>query len=256
MNRRPLTRRELLERLSRLTADARPRWGRMTAPQMLTHVNDQFRMALGDLRRTDVLQSHTVETAAQEVAAIVLALPLAWFWVRRAIPAGYTPRLLALLLLSSRFELDDKRRDFDYYEAVTTHDSSLSSCIYSIVAAEVGRVANVYAPLCSRAVLDGGNQSLDERSFSAHVSEDLDLSERIAIRKEDIRGGSGIFRYHDAGLQPTLRDVLMQMIATSLRQGIQKLLEFMALLNSPDNIAVDASGSVYTKPCRGWSWAT
>ena len=42
-------RRELLERLSRLTADARPRWGRMTAPQMLTHVNDQFRMALGDL---------------------------------------------------------------------------------------------------------------------------------------------------------------------------------------------------------------
>jgi hypothetical protein len=42
-------RRELLERLARLTADARPRWGRMNAPQMLTHVNDQFRMALGDL---------------------------------------------------------------------------------------------------------------------------------------------------------------------------------------------------------------
>ena len=42
-------RRELLERLSRLTAEARPYWGRMTAPQMLTHVNDQFRMALGDL---------------------------------------------------------------------------------------------------------------------------------------------------------------------------------------------------------------
>lgn len=42
-------RRELLERLSRLTADALPRWGRMNAVQMLTHVNDQFRMALGDL---------------------------------------------------------------------------------------------------------------------------------------------------------------------------------------------------------------
>ena len=42
-------RRELLERLSRLAADVRPRWGRMNAPQMLTHVNDQFRMALGDL---------------------------------------------------------------------------------------------------------------------------------------------------------------------------------------------------------------
>jgi beta-lactamase class A len=41
------------------------------------------------------------------------------------------------------------------------------------------------------------------------------LDERITIRKEDIRGGSGIFRYHDAGLQPTLRDVLMQMVITS-----------------------------------------
>ena len=42
-------RRELLQRLSQLEADARPRWGRMNAVQMLTHVNDQFRMALGDL---------------------------------------------------------------------------------------------------------------------------------------------------------------------------------------------------------------
>jgi hypothetical protein len=40
---------ELLERLARLTADTRPRWGRMNAPQMLTHVNDQFRMAIGEL---------------------------------------------------------------------------------------------------------------------------------------------------------------------------------------------------------------
>jgi beta-lactamase class A len=43
----------------------------------------------------------------------------------------------------------------------------------------------------------------------------LSLDERITIRKEDIRGGSGIFRHHDVGLQPTLRDVLMQMVITS-----------------------------------------
>ncbi|MBA3271204.1 MAG: serine hydrolase [Acidobacteria bacterium] len=41
------------------------------------------------------------------------------------------------------------------------------------------------------------------------------LDERLTIHKADIRGGSGIFRYHDAGLQPTLRDVLMQMVITS-----------------------------------------
>ena len=43
----------------------------------------------------------------------------------------------------------------------------------------------------------------------------LTLDERITIGKEDIRGGSGIFRYHDAGLQPTFRDVLLQMVITS-----------------------------------------
>ena len=43
----------------------------------------------------------------------------------------------------------------------------------------------------------------------------LSLAERITIRAADVRGGSGIFRYHDEGLQPTLRDVLLQMIITS-----------------------------------------
>ena len=41
------------------------------------------------------------------------------------------------------------------------------------------------------------------------------LEERVTITAADMRGGSGVFRYHDPGLQPTLRDVLMQMIATS-----------------------------------------
>jgi beta-lactamase class A len=43
----------------------------------------------------------------------------------------------------------------------------------------------------------------------------LSLDERLTISKADIRGGSGVFRYHDVGLQPTLRDVLMQMVITS-----------------------------------------
>jgi beta-lactamase class A len=43
----------------------------------------------------------------------------------------------------------------------------------------------------------------------------LSLAERITITAADVRGGSGIFRYHDPGLQPTLRDVLLQMVITS-----------------------------------------
>jgi beta-lactamase class A len=43
----------------------------------------------------------------------------------------------------------------------------------------------------------------------------LDLNRRLTLTAADTRGGSGVFRYHDAGLQPTIRDVLLQMIITS-----------------------------------------
>lgn len=46
--------------------------------------------------------------------------------------------VLALLLRSELFSQEQKKRDFDYYEAVTTHDSTLSACIHSIIASEVG----------------------------------------------------------------------------------------------------------------------
>lgn len=43
----------------------------------------------------------------------------------------------------------------------------------------------------------------------------LNLDSRREIRRSDFRGGSGIFRYHQAGLNPTLRDLLTEMIITS-----------------------------------------
>ncbi len=53
------------------------------------------------------------------------------------------------------------------------------------------------------------------RAFQMADKGELSLAQRITIDSSDVRGGSGIFRYHDAGLQPTLRDVLLQMIITS-----------------------------------------
>ena len=71
--------------------------------------------------------------------------------------------VLALLLLSDRFTLDDKKRDFDYYEAVTTHDSSLSSCIFSIIASEVGYHDKAYDYFMETARLD-----LDDTHGNTH----------------------------------------------------------------------------------------
>lgn len=45
---------------------------------------------------------------------------------------------LALVLLGDEFSLEEKRRNFDYYDPITTGDSSLSACMQSVLAAEIG----------------------------------------------------------------------------------------------------------------------
>ncbi|MFC3300628.1 glycoside hydrolase family 65 protein [Arthrobacter agilis] len=46
--------------------------------------------------------------------------------------------VLALLLQGHEFTMEQKRSDFEYYEALTTGDSTLSAVVQSIIAAEVG----------------------------------------------------------------------------------------------------------------------
>lgn len=43
----------------------------------------------------------------------------------------------------------------------------------------------------------------------------LNLSERIVLKPEDMRGGSGIFRFKGPGINPSVRDLLMEMVITS-----------------------------------------
>ena len=48
--------------------------------------------------------------------------------------------VLAMFLLEKEFSQEEKRRNFDYYDPLTTGDSSLSACIQGIVAAKVGHM--------------------------------------------------------------------------------------------------------------------
>jgi alpha,alpha-trehalose phosphorylase len=47
--------------------------------------------------------------------------------------------VLAMFLLGNEFSEEQKRRNYDYYDPLTTGDSSLSACVQSIIAAEIGR---------------------------------------------------------------------------------------------------------------------
>jgi alpha,alpha-trehalose phosphorylase len=46
--------------------------------------------------------------------------------------------VLAMFLLGDEFSLERKRANFDYYDALTTGDSSLSACVQCVIAAEIG----------------------------------------------------------------------------------------------------------------------
>ena len=48
--------------------------------------------------------------------------------------------VLAMFLLEKEFSQEEKKRNFDYYDPLTTGDSSLSACIQGIAAAKVGHM--------------------------------------------------------------------------------------------------------------------
>jgi alpha,alpha-trehalose phosphorylase len=69
--------------------------------------------------------------------------------------------VLAAFLLGEHFTLEEKRRIFDFYDPLTTGDSSLSVCVQSIVAADVGycdKACRYFADACAMDLGDvGGN---------------------------------------------------------------------------------------------------
>ncbi|MEO6799859.1 MAG: beta-phosphoglucomutase [Rhodanobacter sp.] len=77
--------------------------------------------------------------------------------------------LLALVLAGSNVDRATKRRSFDYYEAVTVHDSTLSASSFAVLAAEVG-----HAQKAQRYFMDGLRVDLDDlhanTSHGAHMA--------------------------------------------------------------------------------------
>jgi alpha,alpha-trehalose phosphorylase len=77
--------------------------------------------------------------------------------------------ILAMFLLGDQFDLGDKKRNFAYYDPLTTHDSSLSVCIQSIIACEIGDLDKALEYFNFAAVMDladvGGNMK-----HGAHIA--------------------------------------------------------------------------------------
>jgi alpha,alpha-trehalose phosphorylase len=62
--------------------------------------------------------------------------------------------VFALYLCGERFDLEQKVRDFEYYERMTVRDSSLSACVQAVVAAEAGHLELAYDYFGETAFID------------------------------------------------------------------------------------------------------
>jgi maltose phosphorylase len=86
-----------------------------------------------------------------------------WSWDRilRSCFIKQADVLQGLFFLGDRYDLETKKRNFDFYEPMTVHESSLSPCIYSIIAAEIGYQRKAYELYLRTARLDLDNYNND-----------------------------------------------------------------------------------------------
>ncbi|GAB2621077.1 glycosyl hydrolase [Paractinoplanes abujensis] len=78
--------------------------------------------------------------------------------------------VLAMAMCGDEFTLDEKRRNFEYYEARTVRDSSLSAPVQAVLAAELGHLSLAHAYLTETALLDlraGGESGGDGLHIAA-----------------------------------------------------------------------------------------
>lgn len=92
-----------------------------------------------------------------------LPLNQKWSWDRilRSCFIKQADVLQGLYFLGDRYDLETKKRNFDFYEPMTVHESSLSPCLHSIIACELGYQDKAYEMYLRTARLDLDNYNND-----------------------------------------------------------------------------------------------
>jgi alpha,alpha-trehalose phosphorylase len=136
--------------------------------------------------------------------------------------------VLALHMRSDAFTLEEKERDFDYYEPLTVRDSSLSACSQSVVAAEVGCAQLAYDYLAEAALMD-----IDD--LERNTSDGLHLAS-LAGAWIALVSGFGGMRHTDDGLS----------FAPQLPKGWTRLCFGLVLGDGHLRVDIREDGATYT----------
>lgn len=86
-----------------------------------------------------------------------------WSWDRilRSCFIKQADVLQGMYFLNHEFDIETKKRNFDFYEPMTVHESSLSPCVHSILACELGYKEKAYEMYLRTARLDLDNYNND-----------------------------------------------------------------------------------------------
>jgi len=114
-----------------------------------------FDEALGVHPQAEGFTRHQVwDFAHTTPAQYPLLLHFAYFDLYRKQVVKQADLVLAMQLRTQEFTAEQKARNFDYYEALTVRDSSLSACTQAVMAAEVGHLDLAYDYLGEAALMD------------------------------------------------------------------------------------------------------
>jgi hypothetical protein len=114
-----VARREVLRRLGTLTPTERARWGSMTAPQMVCHLSESMKMALGDLpcaTKKTPLRHAPLKQLIVYIAPWPKGAPTAPELLARA-PASWSSDVTELSTLIDRFAAHSDRSDWPEHPA-------------------------------------------------------------------------------------------------------------------------------------------
>jgi len=110
----------------------------------------------------------------KDLAPEHLPLNQKWSWDRilRSCFIKQADVLQGLFFLGDRYDLETKKRNFDFYEPITVHESSLSPCIHAILACELGYKEKAYEMYLrtSRLDLDNYNNDTEDGCHSTSMA--------------------------------------------------------------------------------------
>ena len=119
------------------------------------HMNVPFDVALGVHQQAEGFTRHQVWDFANtppENYPLLLHYPYLELYRKQVIKQA--DLVLAMHLCGASFTPEQKVRNFDYYEALTVRDSSLSACTQAVMAAEVGHLGLAFDYLGEAALMD------------------------------------------------------------------------------------------------------